>query len=162
MNDSNFIVKELKEKYQVLDILKKRYNNDNEILDFYNEYYNELETIESNSNMIWKLFRDIWNNEKLETILQILNLILILEKQSLYMKKLIINMKDKESQYPKLKEDKEYLLKIIENTKNTNDFYIDIKTTFVDLEEKYNINKQKFKEEIEKEYIRITNDINQK
>ena len=62
----------------VVDILKKRYNDDVEILDFYNMYYNELEDIEYKSNTIWKLFENMWKEEKQEIILEILNLILIL------------------------------------------------------------------------------------
>jgi hypothetical protein len=162
MNDyeSKSIVKELKEKYQIVDILKKRYNNDTEILDFYNMYYNELEDIEYKSNMIWKLFQNMWKEEKQEIILEILNLILILEKQSLNMKKFIINIKSKKSYHPKIKEDTEYLMKLVEKNKNSNDITIDIKSSFDNLNEKYNLKQKQFKEEIEKEYIRITNDTN--
>lgn len=162
MNDyeSKSIVKELKEKYQIVDILKKRYNNDTEILDFYNMYYNELEDIEYKSNIIWKLFQNMWKEEKQEIILEILNLILILEKQSLNMKKFIINIKSKKSYHPKIKEDTEYLMKLVEKNKNSNDITIDIKSSFDNLNEKYNLKQKQFKEEIEKEYIRITNDTN--
>jgi len=160
MNDSKSIVKELKEKYQIVDILKKRYNNDAEILDFYNMYYNELEDIEYKSNTIWKLFENMWKEEKQEIILEILNLILILEKQSLNMKKIIINIKSKKSYHPKIKEDTEYLMKLVQKNTDINDINIDIKLPFDKLQEKYNLKQQQFKEEIEREYIRITNDTN--
>jgi hypothetical protein len=160
MNDSKSIVKELKEKYQVVDVLKKRYNNDVEILDFYNMYYNELEDIEYKSNTIWKLFENMWKEEKQEIILEILNLILILEKQFLNMKKFIINIKSKKIDHPKIKEDTDYLMKLVEKNKNTTDINIDIKSSFDKLKEKYNLKQQQFKEEIEKEYIRIINDTN--
>jgi hypothetical protein len=162
MNDyeSKSIVKELKEKYQIVDILKKRYNNDTEILDFYNMYYNELEDIEYKSNIIWKLFQNMWKEEKQEIILEILNLILILEKQSLNIKKFIINIKSKKSYHPKIKEDTEYLMKLVEKNKNLNDITVDIKSSFDNLNEKYNLKQKQFTEEIEKEYIRITNDTN--
>ncbi len=158
MNDYESIVKELKEKYRVVDVLKKRYNNDVEILDFYDKYYNDLEDIEYKSNKIWKLFGNMWKDEKQEIILEILNLILILEKQFLNMKKFIINIKSKKIDHPKIKEDTDYLMKLIEKNKDNNEINIDIKSSFDSLEEKYNLKQQQFKEEIEKEYIRITND----
>jgi hypothetical protein len=160
MNDYESIVKELKEKYNINDVLKKRYNNDVEILDFYNMYYNELEDIEYKSNTIWKLFGNMWKEEKQEIILEILNLILILEKQSLNIKKFIINIKLKKSDHPKIKDDTDYLMKLIKKNANTNEINIDIKSSFDNLVEKYNLKQQQFKEEIEKEYIRITNDTN--
>jgi hypothetical protein len=160
MNDYESIVKELKEKYNINDVLKKRYNNDVEILDFYNMYYNELENIEYKSNTIWKLFGNMWKEEKQEIILEILNLILILEKQSLNIKKFIINIKSKKSDHPKIKDDTDYLMKLIEKNTNINDINIDIKLPFDNLQKKYNLKQQQFKEEIEREYIRITNDTN--
>lgn len=160
MNNNESIVKELKEKYQIVDVLKKRYNNDTEILDFYNMYYNELEDIEYKSNTIWKLFGNMWKEEKQEIILEILNLILILEKQFLNMKKFIINIKSKKSDHPKIKNDTDYLMKLIEKNTNINDINIDIKLPFDNLEKKYNLKQQQFKEEIEREYIRIANDMN--
>jgi hypothetical protein len=160
MNDYKSIVKELKEKYNINDVLKKRYNNDVEILDFYNMYYNELENIEYKSNTIWKLFGNMWKEEKQEIILEILNLILILEKQSLNIKKFIINIKSKKSDHPKIKDDTDYLMKLIEKNTNINDINIDIKLPFDNLQKKYNLKQQQFKEEIEREYIRITNDTN--
>lgn len=164
MNDYELksIVKELKEKYQVNYILKKRYNNDTEILDFYNMYYNDLEDIEYKSNKVWKLFGSMWKDEKQEIILEILNLILILEKQSLNMKKYLIQIKSKKSYHPKIKEDTDYLMKLVEKNKDINEININIniKSSFDNLEEKYNLKQQQFKEEIEKEYIRITNDTN--
>lgn len=160
MNNNESIVKELKEKYQIVDILKKRYNDDVEILDFYNMYYNELEDIECKSNTIWKLFENMWKEEKQEIILEILNLILILEKQFLNMKKFIINIKSKKSDHPKIKDDTEYLMKLVQKNTDINDINIDIKLPFDKLQEKYNLKQQQFKEEIEREYIRITNDTN--
>jgi hypothetical protein len=159
-SNSKSIVTELKEKYQIVDILKKRYNNDPEILDFYNTYYNDLEEVENKSNLIWKLFGSMWKEEKQEIILEILNLILILEKQYLNMKKYLIHIKSKKLDHPKIKEDIQYLRKLVEKNKNTNEINIDIKSSFHNLEEKYNLKQQQFKEEIEKEYIRITNDTN--
>jgi hypothetical protein len=160
MNNNESIVKELKEKYQIVDILKKRYNDDVEILDFYNMYYNELEDIEYKSNTIWKLFENMWKEEKQEIILEILNLILILEKQFLNMKKFIINIKSKKSDHPKIKDDTEYLIKLVQKNTDINDINIDIKLPFDKLQEKYNLKQRQFKEEIEREYIRITNDTN--
>jgi hypothetical protein len=160
MNDYESIVKELKEKYNINDVLKKRYNNDVEILDFYNMYYNELEDIEYKSNTIWKLFGNMWKEEKQEFIFEILNLILILEKQSLNIKKFIIKIKSKKSDHPKIKDDTDYLMKLINKNTNINDINIDIKLSFDNLEKKYNLKQQQFKEEIEREYIRITNDTN--
>ncbi len=133
MNNNESIVKELKEKYQIVNILKKRYNDDVEILDFYNMYYNELEDIEYKSNTIWKLFENMWKEEKQEIILEILNLILILEKQFLNMKKFIINIKSKKSDHPKIKDDTEYLIKLVQKNTDINDINIDIKLPFISI-----------------------------
>jgi hypothetical protein len=158
MNESKSVVKELKEKYQVGDILKKRYNNDIEILDFYDKYYNDLDEVEYKNNMIWRLFRSMWMNEKQEIILEILSLILMLEKQLLSMKKTIIKIKVNKSQHQKLKEDTEYLMDLTGKKKNNIDSFIDVTLSLNELEEKYNMEQEKFREDLEKEYIRIQND----
>ena len=49
---------------------------------------------------------------------------------------------------------------VINKNTNINDINIDIKLPFDNLEKKYNLKQQQFKEEIEREYIRITNDMN--
>ncbi len=160
MNETKSVVKELKEKYQVNDILKKRYNNDTEILNFYDKYYSDLEEVEYKNNMIWRLFRSMWMNEKQETILEILSLILMLERQFLNMKKIIINIKVNKEKHQKLKEDIEYLMDLIGKKKNNIDSFVDIKLSLNELEEKYNMEQEKFKEDLEKEYIRIQKDTN--
>jgi hypothetical protein len=160
MNETKSVVKELKEKYQVVDILKKRYNNDTEILDFYDKYYSDLEEVEYKNNMIWRLFRSMWMNEKQETILEILSLILMLERQFLNMKKIIINIKVNKEKHQKLKEDIEYLMDLIGKKKNNINSFVDIKLSLNELEEKYNMEQEKFKEDLEKEYIRIQKDTN--
>lgn len=160
MNETKSVVKELKEKYQAVDILKKRYNNDTEILDFYDKYYSDLEEVEYKNNMIWRLFRSMWMNEKQETILEILSLILMLERQFLNMKKIIINIKVNKEKHQKLKEDIEYLMDLIGKKKNNIDSFVDIKLSLKELEEKYEIEQEKFKEDLEKEYIRIQKDTN--
>ncbi len=160
MNETKSVVKELKEKYQVVDILKKRYNNDTEILNFYDKYYSDLEEVEYKNNMIWRLFRSMWMNEKQETILEILSLILMLERQFLNMKKIIINIKVNKEKHQKLKEDIEYLMDLIGKKKNNIDSFVDIKLSLNELEEKYNMEQEKFKEDLEKEYIRIQKDTN--
>ncbi len=152
------LIKELKTKYNIKELINKRYDNDLEINNFYEEYYNEIEKLENIGIKIWKLFCELWKEEKQEFILNILSLSLLLEKEILKIKKIIINMVNKKN---KLKKDKMYLLQLVEQ--NTSEYkFIDINSSFDDIKQLYINNRQKLKNNIDKEIIRLNeNELNE-
>ena len=152
------VVKELKEKYDVIEIINKRYEGDDNIINFYKKYYNEVEKIESIGFKIWKIFGEIWIDEKQNLILEILSLTLLLEKECLKIKKNILVLLNKNKQNKKIKEDKMYLLKLIKQKRDENNIFIDITTKYDELNIKYHQNREKFKEIIENEFKRIKNE----
>jgi hypothetical protein len=159
MNDKYFsLIKELKDKYNIEAIINKRYNNDLEINNFYHQYYDEIEKIEEIGFRIWKLFGELWKEEKQEFILNILSLSLLLEKETLKIKKIIVNMVNKKN---KLKKDKMYLLKLVEE--NSSEYkFIDINSSFDDINKLYRDNRQKLKNNIDKEITRLNeNELNE-
>jgi len=151
------IVNELKNKYNVIEIINKRYEGDENMINFYNKYCNEIEKIEKIGVEIWKIFGDIWKEEKQVLILEILKMSLFVEKKILNLKQQILelNFKDNYHNNPKIQEDKHYLLKLIEKTYNIHNINISINSTYEDLCEKYIKNREKFKESVEEEFIRL-------
>jgi hypothetical protein len=154
----NSLIKELKNKYDIEEIINKRYNNDKEIIDFYNIYYDEIEKLEEIGFRIWKLFGELWKEEKQEFILNILSLTLLLEKETLKIKKIILNMVNKKK---KLKKDQKYLLELIE--KNTTEYkFININSSFDDINKLYINSREKLKDNINKEMTRLNeNELNE-
>jgi hypothetical protein len=154
----NSLIKELKNKYNIEDIVNRRYNNDKDIIDFYNIYYDEIEKLEEIGFRIWKLFGELWKEEKQEFILNILSLTLLLEKGTLKIKKIILNMVNKKE---KLKKDKDYLLKLIEQ--NSSEYkFVDINSSFDNITQLYINNRQKLKDNLDKEMTRLNeNEINE-
>lgn len=149
------IVKELKEKYNNIDkILKKRYNNDIEILNFYQQYYNEIEKLERFGFNIWKMFGQLWEQEEQTLIINLLSLILILEQQVLKIKRMIIKICNKKKN-DRLESDKEYLCKLVNNYNYDHIKFVDIKSSYDDITQMYNVNRENLKNIIENEYQRI-------
>jgi hypothetical protein len=156
------------DKYKLtrLDMIKKRYNEDNEILNFYNQYFNEIEKLEKIGMYIWKLFGDLWNEEKQTLILQILSLTLLVEKQYLKLKKTILKLNKNKSKSRKdedirFKKDISYLFSMISKNKDyyiNNIEFIDINSKYSDLEKIQLKKREESKRELYKEYDRIYND----
>jgi hypothetical protein len=157
--------KEYYDKYKIthLDVIKKRYNDAPELLNFYNQYFTELEKIEKIGMLIWKLFGDLWVDEKQSLILQILSLTLLIEKQVLRLKKSILNLtkaksKSKNPGDIKFKSDKSYFFNLISINKDyyiKNIEFVDIKSSFNDLEQIQLKKREESKRELKKEFDRI-------
>ena len=165
------IIRELNEKYDIYNKLKEKYDNNVNIETFSNKFFIGIENLENICYKILALFKNIWYDEKKETIIEILSLILYLERESLKIKKLILglilpkenkNLKDKNL---KLENDKHIFLDILEKIKNDNqklhNLTIDIslnKNNNISLEDllKNIENKQnELKDEIDKLYKKI-------
>ena len=125
------IIKELNEKYDIYNKLKEKYDNNVNIETFSKKFFDGIENLENICYKILVLFKNIWNDEKKETIIEILSLILYLERESLKIKKLILglilskedkNLKDKnlKDKNLKLENDKHIFLDILEKIKNDN------------------------------------------
>lgn len=153
------LINELKDKYDVIEIINKRYDGDENIINFYNKYYNEIEKIEKIGFEIWKIFGEIWKEEKQVLILEILKLSLFVEKTILNLKHKILelNFKNNYQNNTKIQEDKQYLLKLIDKTSNTHTIYVPINSTYEDLCEKYIKSREQFKEGVEEEFKRLNN-----
>ena len=157
--------KEYYDKYKIthLDVIKKRYNDAPELLNFYNQYFTELEKIEKIGMLIWKLFGDLWVDEKQSLILQILSLTLLIEKQVLRLKKSILNLTKAKSKSNnpgdiKFKSDKSYFFNLISINKDyyiKNIEFVDIKSSFNDLEQIQLKKREESKRELKKEFDRI-------
>ncbi len=157
------------EKYKIshYELLKKRYYEDSEILNFYNQYFNELEKLEKIGMCIWKLFGELWNEEKQNLILQILSLILLIEKQSLKIKTMILKISKNKSKMKtqidlKFKEDRVYFLNLLNINKDyyiNNIDFIDIESNFSDLEKIQLKKKEESRKELIKEFDRIYCDV---
>jgi hypothetical protein len=160
---------EYHEKYNLThqELFKKRYNNDQELLNFYNQYFNEVEKLEKIGMCIWKLFGNLWNDEKQTLILQILSLTLLIEKQSLLLKRAIMTikknkLKSKKVEDMRFKADILHFLKLIKLNKDCyiNDLeFIDIKSNYDELEKIYLKKRGEVKKELYKEYDRFYSDI---
>lgn len=150
------IVKELKNKYDVLKIIRERYNNDDDLLNFYNTYYEEIEDLEYIGLQIWNFFGLIWKEERQDLILNILTMTLSLEKAFLKIKKSIILIQKKKMEDQVFKEDYEYLVKLVDKLRQDNNEYIDINSSYSELQEKYKQSRIKFKNHVEEEYIRLS------
>ena len=153
-------VKELKEKYNIKEIINSRYENNDEITTFYEQYYNTLEKLEEIGFKIWKMFGDLWVAEKQTLIINILSMILLLEKEALKAKRLVLGVIRKHKNNSQIAKDKEYLLKLIDNnyqTYNSRYNFIDINIKYDKITEIYKTNRTKFKEEIEKEMQKLIN-----
>lgn len=153
------IISELKEKYDIESVISNRYGNDLEINNFYQTYYNEIEKLEQIGFNIWKLFSKLWKDEKQETILDILNLIIFLEKESLKIKKFILNIVAR-NKHPNLIEDKQYLLMLINKQKKEFDDtykFININSSYENIVELYLENRKINYLEFDKEFQRLKN-----
>ena len=120
------IIKEFNEKYDIYNKLKEKYDNNVNIETFSKKFFDGVDHLENICYKILSLFKNIWYDEKKETIIEILSLILYLERESLKIKKLILglilskedeNLKDKNL---KLENDKDIFLDILEKIKNDN------------------------------------------
>jgi hypothetical protein len=162
------VIKEYHDKYKLSqsEVIQKRYNDDNELLNFYNQYLNELEKMEKIGMCIWKLFGELWNDEKQTLILQILSLTLLIEKQALFIKKQILTINKKKAKSSKasdvrFRNDRSYFLKLIDINKNyyINDLeFININSSFKDLEKIQLIKREEGKKKLYKEFERIYSD----
>jgi hypothetical protein len=158
-------VKELKEKYNIKEIINSRYENNDEINTFYEQYYNMIEKLEEIGFKIWKMFGDLWVAEKQILIINILSMILLLEKEALKAKRLVLGVIRKHKNNSQINKDKEYLLRLINNnyqTYNSRYNFIDININYEKITEIYKINRTKFKEEIEKEMQNLINERNER
>lgn len=153
------IIVDLKKKYNIENIIIKRYDNDLDINNFYQIYYNEIEKLEKIGFDIWKLFTKLWKNENQEIILNILNLIIFLEKESLKIKRIIFNIMNK-NKHPNLIKDKQYLLDLVNKRRNEYEMnykFVDINSSYEDLVKLYLESKEKCNLELEKEFQRLHN-----
>jgi hypothetical protein len=153
------IIVDLKKKYNIENIIMKRYDNDLEINNFYQIYYNEIEKLEKIGFDIWKLFTKLWKNENQEIILNILNLIIFLEKESLKIKRIVLNIMNK-NKHHNLIEDKQHLLDLVNKRRNEYEMnykFVDINSSYEDLVKLYLESKEKCNLELEKEFQRLQN-----
>jgi hypothetical protein len=164
MEKETSIIKELKEKYDVIEIINTRYDCNEKIVNFYNQYYDEIEKLEKIGFEIWKIFGEMWKEEKQSLILEILKLSLFLEKEGLKIKRSILKLISQNDikNNKIMMEDKNYLINLVEKSINTNSSYIAIDTPYEDLCDKYHINREKFKNEIEAEFNRLKEEENHK
>jgi hypothetical protein len=155
MDTEKSLISEIKSKYNNFDsILVKRYDNDSEIINFYHEYNNEIEKLEKIGFNVWKMFGELWKEEKQSLIIDILTLFLLIEQQIIKLKKMIYSISNK-NKHHKIQEDKKYLLKFVDNYVNLNSRYIEIDSSYDEISEIYVKNRIKLKETIENEYERI-------
>ena len=147
------IIQEFKNKYNIAEIIQSRYNDD-DITKFYQTYFEEIEKIEKLGGQLWKMFSELWNKEKQELIINILLLLLLIEKQIIYLKKIIFKIQSEKT--------KKYLITFINNSvekdkvnikKYLNDIYqyqyINVKS-FDELEDIYHKKRNQLKEHLEK------------
>ncbi len=156
------IVKELKEKYNACEIINNRYDGNEKIVNFYNQYYEEIEKLEKMGFEIWKIFGEIWKEEKQSLILEILKMSLFLEKEGLKIKRTILRLISQEDikNNHTMMEDKKYIIDLLEKTINTNSSYVNINSSYEDLCDKYHKNRENFKNEVEKEFNRLKGEEN--
>ncbi len=164
MEKETSIIKELKEKYDVVEIINTRYDGNEKIVNFYNQYYDEIEKLEKIGFEIWKMFGEMWKEEKQSLILEILKLSLFLEKEGLKIKRTILKLISQNDikNNKVMMEDKNYLINLVEKSINSNPSYIAIDTPYEDLCNKYNMNRDKFRNEIEEEFNRLKEEENHK
>ncbi len=141
------IIQEFKSKYNIAEIIQSRYN-DTDITNFYHKYFEEIEKIEKIGFKIWRMFGELWNEEKQGLIINILSLLLLIEKQIIYLKKLIFQIQTEKN--------KKYLLTFMDELNGINDInginehYIDINKSYSEIEIIYQEKRNKLKEHIEK------------
>ena len=123
------IIKELNEKYDIYNKLKEKYDNNLNIESFSKTFFNGVENLENICYKILGLFKNLWYDEKKETIIEILSLILYIERESLKIKKLILglilpkeekNLNSNLNSNLKFEKDKNIFLDILEKIKNDN------------------------------------------
>ncbi len=159
-SSTSSLVKELKERYNITEIINSRYQNNEDIKNFYEQYYIAIEKMEELGFKIWKMFGDLWKEEKQSLIINILSLILFLEKECLKAKRIVLNIVKRNKNNTQIIKDKEYLLKLIDNhyqTYNSRYNFIDININYEQITEIYQTNREKFKEEVEKEMEKLNN-----
>ena len=160
-SSTSSLVKELKERYNIAEIINSRYQNNEDIKNFYEQYYIAIEKMEELGFKIWKMFGDLWKEEKQSLIINILSLILFLEKECLKAKRIVLNIVKRNKNNAQIVKDKEYLLKLIDNhyqTYNSRYNFIDINTNYEQITEIYQTNRKKCREEIEKEMQKLINE----
>jgi hypothetical protein len=160
-SSTSSLVKELKERYNITEIINSRYQNNEDIKNFYEQYYIAIEKMEGICFKIWKMFGDLWKEEKQSLIINILSLILLLEKECLKTKRIVLNIVKRNKNNAQIVKDKEYLLKLIDNhyqTYNSRYNFIDINTNYEQITEIYQTNRKKFKQEVEKEMQKLINE----
>ncbi len=135
------IIQEFKSKYNITEIIQSRYN-DTDITNFYHNYFEEIEKIEKIGFKIWKMFGELWNEEKQGLIINILSLLLLIEKQIIYLKKLIFQIQNEKN--------KKYLLTFVNELSDKDEHYIDINKSYSEIEIIYQEKRSKLKEHIEK------------
>ena len=67
------IIRELNEKYDIYNKLKEKYDNNVNIETFSKKFFDGIDHLENISYKILALFKNIWNDEKKETIIEIVN-----------------------------------------------------------------------------------------
>ena len=147
---------ELKEKYNLIKIISTRYNNDPELINFYETYHKEINKLEEIGLQIWTIFGNIWSEEKQDLILQLLSLTLFIEKQTLYMKKLVINIYNKKK-YTHTASERDFnlLLSMLNKYKNNSLLKLDINYSLEDVKKRYNEGRTELKKTIESEYQKL-------
>ena len=68
------IIKELNKKYDIYNKLKEKYDNNINIETFSNKFFEGIENLENICYKILNLFKNIWYDEKKETIIEILSI----------------------------------------------------------------------------------------
>ena len=159
------IIKELNEKYDIYNKLKEKYNNNLKIESFSKTFFDSIENLENICYKILELFKNLWYDEKKETIIEILSLILYLERESLKIKKLILGLilpREENSNLNsnlKLENDKHIFLDILEKIKNDNqklnNLTVNINISLEDLLKNIENKQNDLKTEIDKLYEKL-------
>ena len=159
------IIKELNEKYDIYNKLKEKYNNNLKIESFSKTFFDAIENLENICYKILGLFKNLWYDEKKETIIEILSLILYLERESLKIKKLILGLiLPKEENLNsnsnlKFENDKHIFLDILEKIKNDNqklnNLTVNINISLEDLLKNIENKQNDLKTEIDKLYEKL-------
>jgi hypothetical protein len=153
------LIKQLKSKYNLTEIINQKYKDDDDIINFYHKYFEEIEKIENIGFQIWKLFGLLWQEEKQNLILNILSMTLMLERDILQIKKSILKLKITKNTNMQFQEDSKYLIKLLEKIKSDNYEFIDINSDYSRIIEKYKNGRHRFMKELEEEYSRFTNTV---
>jgi len=163
------IIKELNEKYDIYNKLKEKYDNNLKIESFSKTFFDAVENLENICYKILELFKNLWYDEKKETIIEILSLILYLERESLKIKKLILglilpkeenlNSNSNSNSNLKFENDKHIFLDILEKIQNDNqklnNLTVNINIPLEDLLKNIENKQNDLKTEIDKLYEKL-------